>query len=89
MTGFVASYHILPALVLLAGYLLVGVALPVWSAKRGDKVAREYRQALADTNSYVLESLAACAIPCNIRTPLPVRPASRPTARHWARSRRP
>ena len=30
--------------VLLAGYLLVGVALPVWSAKRGDKVAREYRQ---------------------------------------------
>ena len=57
MTGFVASYHILPALVLLAGYLLVGVALPVWSAKRGDKVAREYRQTLADTNSYVLESL--------------------------------
>ena len=57
MTGFVASDHILPALVLLAGYLLVGVALPVWSAKRGDKVAREYRQALADTNSYVLESL--------------------------------
>ena len=57
MTGFVASYHILPALVLLAGYLLVGVALPVWSAKRGDRAAREYRQALADTNSYVLESL--------------------------------
>ena len=57
MTGFVGSYHILPALVLLAGYLLVGVALPVWSAKRGDRVAREYRQTLADTNSYVLESL--------------------------------
>lgn len=57
MTGFVGSWHILPALVLLAGYLLVGVALPVWSAKRGDCAAREYRQALADTNSYVLESL--------------------------------
>ena len=57
MTSFVGSYHILPALVLLAGYLLVGVALPVWSAKRGDRVAREYRQVLADTNSYVLESL--------------------------------
>ncbi len=57
MTGFVASYHPLPALVLLAGYLLVGLALPVWSAKRGEPVAREYRQALADTNSYVLESL--------------------------------
>jgi len=52
MTGFVGSWHILPALV-----LLVGVALPVWSAKRGDRAAREYRQALADTNSYVLESL--------------------------------
>ena len=57
MTGFVGSWHILPALVLLAGYLLVGVALPVWSAKRGDRAAREYRQALADTNGYVLESL--------------------------------
>ena len=57
MTGFVGSWHILPALVLLAGYLLVGVALPVWSAKRGDRAAREYRQALAGTNSYVLESL--------------------------------
>ena len=57
MTCFTASYHILPALVLLAGYLLVGVALPIWSAKRGDQAAREYRQTLADTNSYVLESL--------------------------------
>lgn len=57
MTGFVAGYHPLSALVLLAGYLLVGVALPVWSAKRGDAVARAYRKALADTNSYVLESL--------------------------------
>ena len=57
MTCFTASYHILPALVLLAGYLLVGAALPIWSAKRGDKAAREYRQTLADTNSYVLESL--------------------------------
>ena len=57
MTCFVGSYHILSALVLLAGYLLVGVVLPIWSAKRGDRVAREYRQTLADTNSYVLESL--------------------------------
>ena len=28
-----------------------------WSAKRGDRAAREYRQALAETNSYVLKSL--------------------------------
>ena len=57
VTAFTAHWHILPALALLAGYLLVGAALPVWSAKRGQAVAREYRQALADTNSYVLESL--------------------------------
>ena len=57
ITAFTAHWHILPALVLLAGYLLVGAALPVWSARRGQAVAREYRQALADTNSYVLESL--------------------------------
>lgn len=59
MTGFVGSRYILPALVPLAGYLLVGVALPIWSAKRGDRAAREYRQALADTNSYVLKACEA------------------------------
>ncbi len=57
MTAFTAHWHLLPALVLLAGYLLVGVALPVWSARRGSAAAREYRQALADTNSFVLENL--------------------------------
>ena len=57
MTCFTARYHLLPALVLLAGYLLVGAALPVWSARRGDKAARAYRQTFADTNSYMLENL--------------------------------
>ena len=52
MTCFTARYHLLPALV-----LLVGAALPVWSARRGDKAARAYRQTLADTNSYMLENL--------------------------------
>ena len=78
MTGFVASYHILPALVLLAGYLLVGVALP-------GSTGRPWPTPTA----MCWRACAACAIPCNIRTPPPVRPASRPTARHWARSRRP
>ena len=53
MTCFTARYHLLPALVLLAGYLLVGAALPVWSARRGDKAARAYRQTLADTNTEI------------------------------------
>ncbi len=57
MTIFVGQYHPLPALLLLAGYLVVGVLIPIWAARKGDTVGRAYRQALADTNSYVLESL--------------------------------
>ncbi len=57
MTIFVGQYHPLPALLLLAGYLVVGVLIPIWAARKGDAVGRAYRQALADTNSYVLESL--------------------------------
>lgn len=57
MVGFVAWYHPLPALVLLAGYLAVGVGIPVWAERKGEAAGREYRAALADTNSYVLESL--------------------------------
>ena len=63
MTGFAASYHILPALVLLAGYLLVGVALPVWSAKRGDKVAR-----LRDTLQYQDTAARAAGITAHSET---------------------
>ena len=44
-------------LVLLAGYLAVGVGIPVWAERKGEAAGREYRAALADTNSYVLESL--------------------------------
>lgn len=57
MTAFVASYDLLSALVLLAGYIAVGVLLPIWAAGQTAGVTRAYRQALADTNSYMLESL--------------------------------
>ena len=58
MVGFVAWYHPLPALVLLAGYLAVGVGIPrLGGSARAEAAGREYRAALADTNSYVLESL--------------------------------
>lgn len=57
MMMFVGGYHPLAALVLAAGYLIVGAALPVWASRRGEAAGREYREALADTNSYVLESL--------------------------------
>lgn len=57
MVGFTAHFHPLPALALLIGYLAVGLAVPVWAERRGEAAGREYRAALADTNSYVLESL--------------------------------
>lgn len=57
MTAFTAAYSPACAAALLIGYVLVGAVLPVWSAKKGECAAREYREALADTNSYVLESL--------------------------------
>ncbi len=57
MAVFVGGYHPLAALVLLAGYLTVGAVLPVWAARKGEAAGREYRTALADTNTYVLESL--------------------------------
>ncbi len=48
MACFTASYAQLLALyAALAGYLLVGIAVPVCAAKGRDKAAREYRQALA------------------------------------------
>ncbi len=89
MTAFTAHWHILPALALLAGYLLVGAALPVWSAKRGQAVApgntgRRWRIPTV----MCWKACAACGIPCSIRTPPPGRRASPPTARRWAQSRR-
>ena len=57
MTCFTASYHILPALMLLAGVSAggCGPAHLVGQARRQGRAG--YRQTLADTNSYVLESL--------------------------------
>ena len=65
MTGFVASYHILPALVLLAGYLLVGVALPVWSA---NSYVLESLRGLRDTLQYQDTAARAAGITAHSET---------------------
>ena len=56
MTCFTASYHILPALVLLAGYLLVALFCRCGLPDGATKPPR-VPAGLADTNSYLLESL--------------------------------
>lgn len=89
MTCFTASYHILPALVLLAGYLLVGIALPVWSARRGDKAAVSTGRPWPTPTAICWKACAACGISCSTRIPPRAPRASRPTARCWGRSRRP
>ena len=89
MTCFTASYHILPALVLLAGYLLVGIALPVWSARRGDKAAASTGRPWPTPTAICWKACAACGISCSTRTPPRVPRASQSTARRWGRSRRP
>lgn len=57
ITLVTASYHILPALILFSGYLLVGAGIPIYAMKKGGAHGSEYRSALADTNSVMLESL--------------------------------
>ena len=88
MTCFTARYHLLPALVLLAGYLLVGAALPVWSARRGDKPPAPTARPLPTPTAICWKTCAACGIRCNIRTPPTAPRALRPTARRWGKSRR-
>ena len=77
MAAFTAHWHILPALALLAGYLLVGGPLPGNTGRRWPI-----------PTAMCWKACAACGIPCSIRTPPPGRWASPPTARHWAQSRR-
>lgn len=89
MTCFTASYHILPALVLLAGYLLVALlcrcGLPDGATKPPASTGRPWPTPTA----ICWKVCAVCGISCSTRTPPRAPRASRPTARRWGRSRRP
>lgn len=57
MTAFMAWFHPAAGAVALAGYLVVGVALPLWNARTGKASGMEYREEFGDLNSFVLDSL--------------------------------
>lgn len=57
MTVFIGSYHIYAGLFALAGYLAVGLVIPLWNGKRGGEKGMEYRNGFGELNSFVLDSL--------------------------------
>ncbi|OUP85361.1 ABC transporter ATP-binding protein [Lachnoclostridium sp. An169] len=57
MEIFFFHYHVLAGLFALAGYVAVGVIVPVWNSGRGASCGMEFRECFGDLNSFVLESL--------------------------------
>lgn len=57
MVLFIGGFHPLCGLLALAGYLVVGAALPLWNAGRGSDAGMEYRQKFGEMNSFILDSL--------------------------------
>ncbi len=50
-------YHVLAGLTALAGYLLVGVAVPLWNSAKGAGKGMAFRNEFGRLNSFVLDSL--------------------------------
>lgn len=57
MVIFLGQYHILAALLALAAYGIVGVAIPLWNGKKGSQEGMEFRTSFGELNSFVLDSL--------------------------------
>ena len=57
MVIFIGRYHWLAGLLALAAYLIVGVAIPMWTGKRGSQKGMEFRTSFGELNSFVLDSL--------------------------------
>lgn len=57
MEIFFFHYQVLAGLFALAGYVAVGVIVPVWNSGRGASCGMEFRECFGDLNSFVLESL--------------------------------
>ncbi|MBC8831546.1 ABC transporter ATP-binding protein, partial [Escherichia coli] len=53
--GFLATYDVRVALILLLGQILVGVVLPVISYKRNKKIGTAYQQEFVGLNQMVME----------------------------------
>lgn len=57
MVLFMGSIHPFCGLLAFAGYVTVGVLLPVWNSKRGALAGVEYRSQFGMLNSFILDSL--------------------------------
>ena len=57
MVIFIGRYHWLAGMLVLAAYLIVGVAIPMWNGKRGSQKGMEFRTSFGELNSFVLDSL--------------------------------
>lgn len=50
-------YHVLAGFLALAGYLSVGLIVPLWNSSRGAGKGMEFRTEFGELNSYILDSL--------------------------------
>lgn len=57
MVVFIGRYHVLPGVLALAAYLVVGVMIPMWNGKHGSQKGMEFRTEFGGLNSFVLDSL--------------------------------
>lgn len=57
MIAFFASYHPALALIALAGYVTVGVILPIITSKMGKEDGNRYRNQFGEINTYFLDSI--------------------------------
>ncbi len=57
MVVFIGRYHWMTGLLALAGYLIVGVVIPMWNGRRGSEMGMEFRTGFGELNSFVLDSL--------------------------------
>ncbi|MBC1589908.1 ABC transporter ATP-binding protein [Listeria welshimeri] len=57
--GFLGTYHIWLALILLLGQVFVGVILPMVSYKRNKKIGTAYQKELVSVNQMVMENIAS------------------------------
>ena len=57
MTLYIGSYHWMSAVLAAAGYLLIGVLIPLVNGSKGGQKGMSYRTQFGALNSYVLDSL--------------------------------
>lgn len=57
MAVFIGYFYLPAGILALAGYLAVGVWLPLWNSKRGSERGMKYRNDLGEMNSFVLDNL--------------------------------